>query len=242
MKSSLRIAAVVFSLIGWLGVSSVARADIIHYGNFVGTNVHFLDVQESSGLIGNGPGQVPELYGPPSVLGNFMVFFPSLFEANAGSGQNVIVDGQLSFDLLAKPGYLIKGIVISEFGDYTLSTPLPGGSAFASNSISAFSTSVNGTVSNSALFSHLHDNSISNGIFGASWTNGTSLTFIPVNATHFTMDNTLNAAAAQISAAFIKKKGVSIQILVAVIPEPASALTIVSLLGCFGGIAFYRRK
>ncbi len=241
MKNSFRFPALILSLILCLVCSIGLRADIIYYGDFMGANVSFLNVQESSSSIGNGTGQVSELYGPPTVLNNSLVFFPRLFEAYASSMQNVIVDGQLSFGFAAKPGYKITGIGISEFGDFTLSTPFPGGAAFVADSISAFASTINGTVSNNSAFSQLHDHSISNGIFRAPWTNATSVAFIPVDAGHFTFDNTLNAAAMQVSAAFIKKKGVMVTVYYSAVPEPASFGSM-SLLGLFAMFGLRRRK
>ena len=63
---------------------------------------------------------MPCRFSAPVVQGNNLVFTPLNFEAKA---ENAAVDGtdsQLNFTLMPHPGYLITGISVSEFGDYTL--------------------------------------------------------------------------------------------------------------------------
>lgn len=216
---------------GWGACSTPLTADIIFYGNFAGSQVQFLNVQESSSAIGNGPGQVSELYGQPTVSNNSLLFSPSLFEALSQGAENRLIDGQLSFNLQAAPGYKITGISIVEFGDYTLSTPFPGGGAFVANSLTGFAANSDGVYTSNANFSDLQLNSDGPGVFGAVWNNSIDIAFAPTGAVTFDLDNTLNAASLANSSAFIKKKGVLIDIHTVAIPEAGSALAGLVLCG-----------
>ncbi len=244
MRVHQRLLAAIVALCAVLGVGAcpaLLTADIVHYGNFAGTNVQFLGVQESSSAIGNGAGQFSELYGSPSVLGNKLVFSPSLFEALSQGAQNSMVNGQLSFNLQASPGYQIAGILISEIGDYTLSTPFPGGAAFAGDAMSGFVQNQNGMYTNSSSFTQMQLNSDGPGVFGAIWNNNLHLAFTPVSSLVFDLDNTLNAASLAGSAAIIRKTGVTVEVLLVAIPEPGAALGMMSLVGLVGLIRIRRR-
>lgn len=203
----------------WFGCSAVLQGDIINYGDRVGTNVEFISISESSSSIGPGIGQVPELFGAPIVLGNSLIFQPKLFEANKAGGGVSLVDGQLSFGLQAKSGWLISGISIQEFGDYTLATPFLGGQGFVASSLAAFLQTANQIDSQSVS---LTDQSTTPfGKFGIPWGLDANLSVTPVGNGLFTMNNTLVAASlSSTDAAFIKKKGVVISVMTTPIPEP----------------------
>jgi hypothetical protein len=219
-----------------------SAADIVSYGNYAGSNVQFIGVQESSSAIGPGLGQVPELYGAPTVVSNSLIFSPSLFDLASVGAANEMLVGQLSFDLQANPGYQIVGISISEFGDYTMSTPFPGGAAMVSNAMSGFVMNSNGIFMQNSSFNHLHLNANGNGVFGALWNNGLVLSFDPVASLTFDLDNMLNAASLAGSAAFISKNGVVVDVLLVAIPEPGTALGGLSILGLIGMVTLRRRK
>jgi len=102
-------------------LSAFAQAGTVSHGNFMGANVAYTSVTESSST-----DEVP-LFGTPVTIGNRLSFFqpgphpdPSLgFGANAPPSDTT--DGFLSFGMMAKPGYSITALEISEGGDYSMS-------------------------------------------------------------------------------------------------------------------------
>lgn len=103
-----------------------AQAAIINYGSFIGDDVTFLGVTESSGT-----DAVP-LFDTPSVVSNALDFDPKSFVSFATNGNADVTDGQLNFDIVAHAGKSITGVSISELGDYTLMvTGTPATSASA---------------------------------------------------------------------------------------------------------------
>ena len=101
------------------GFTSSASASSINYGDFSDIppgSVMYLDVTETA----NTPGDIPPLYGAPSVLGNLLDFDSAGFNATAQDGSSDITDGQLNFTLMADQGQYITDFFISESGDYSL--------------------------------------------------------------------------------------------------------------------------
>jgi hypothetical protein len=76
--------------------------------------VTYANVSESSGT---DPGQ--HFFKAPQIFGDTLDFNPT-FTANAASGNSKIRDAQLNFDLVAKPGYGVEGLIFSERGDFTM--------------------------------------------------------------------------------------------------------------------------
>jgi hypothetical protein len=218
-----------------------SAADIVSYGNYAGSNVQFIGVQESSSAIGSGLGQVPELYGAPTVVSNSLIFSPSLFDLMSVGAANEMLVGQLSFDLQAAPGYEIVGISISEVGDYSMSTPFPGGAAMVANAMSGFVLNSNGLFMQTSSFNNVHLNANGPGVFGVLWNNGIALSFDPVTSLTFDLDNMLNAASLAGSTAFIGKTGVVVDVLLVAIPEPGTALGGLAVLGLVGMVTLRRR-
>ncbi|MEX0641736.1 MAG: PEP-CTERM sorting domain-containing protein [Pirellulales bacterium] len=122
-----------------LPVSSFAAA--INYGDFMGTSVNYLMVQEDATTMGD----APPLFGKPTINefpypalpcttaactlpGNTLDFNPVGFAASAaGTGASGVdvTDGNLAFMVVAKPGQAIKNIKIVEQGDTTLTGIVP---------------------------------------------------------------------------------------------------------------------
>jgi hypothetical protein len=97
-------------------VPSVQAAPI-SYGNFSGISVDFLDVTEDA----NSAGDAPPLFGAPTVAGDSLDFNPVGFSASAsGAGGVDVTDGNLSFDVMAKPMNVISNLLLAEAGDVTL--------------------------------------------------------------------------------------------------------------------------
>ncbi len=205
-------------------------ADILYYPDQFGDRVVFHNIRESSSSIGAGPGQVPELYGPPAgVVSDTLVFRPALFEAKSvGLGIN-LVDGQLSFSIKALPGFVIDKISIIEFGDYSLATPFPGDMAVVSAALTGFVFTDSGVFSDSSAFTDLHSNAISIGKFGVPWSRSIEIEFPSTGEIDVDLDNTLTAASTLTAAAIIKKKRVEITIHVSPIPIPEPSLSLIGL-------------
>lgn len=114
--SSLVALALIFS------TAMVSQAASINHGNFMGTEVNYVSVTESSTT-----DTVP-LFGTPIVVGNQLRFFepvplpnPSLgFGAFSVGGTADVTDGFLSFMLRSKPGKGIGLLSFREGGDYSL--------------------------------------------------------------------------------------------------------------------------
>lgn len=126
LTHGLLAAALVFVL------ASSARADLIYNGpdagpggapGWGGTDVWFGGVSESN-TVGPG-GSDAMLFGPPtSVTGNSIDFNPTNFEASVQAPPTgfatEIVDSQLSFTVVAKPGRRINELILNESGDTTI--------------------------------------------------------------------------------------------------------------------------
>ena len=97
--------------------STRVQADPINYGDFEGTTVWYRKVTEDA----NSVGDEPPLFGEPTVSGDTLDFDPVGFSASAaGAGGNDVTDGNLIFDVEAKPGTAIPTLRIHEAGDTTL--------------------------------------------------------------------------------------------------------------------------
>jgi hypothetical protein len=99
--------------VAWV-VALAVPASAQNYGNFVGTTVIYANVSESSGT---DPGA--SFFKAPSIFGDTLDFNPT-FTANAANGNVQIRDAQLNFDLLARPGFGVQGLLFSERGDFSL--------------------------------------------------------------------------------------------------------------------------
>jgi hypothetical protein len=112
-----RQALAAFTVLGVVAATSAAFAAPINYGNFSGNTVDFIAVTEDT----NSAGDVPPLFGQPSVSGDSIDFDPVGFNASASGAAGIdVTDGQLSFTIQAKQGYAIDMFSLSEAGDTTL--------------------------------------------------------------------------------------------------------------------------
>jgi hypothetical protein len=223
-------------IVSALGTSAFAAP--INYGNFSGTNVHFLNVTEDSNT-----DPLP-LFGAPTLAGDSLAFNPVSFGANAsaGNGYTDITDGTLTATITAKPGKSINFITISESGDFTLA-----GQGFATVSVAATMfaqvVEVNGaainpiTINGTLLFTPTGDPTTAAGDYslpthagvGVVWSGSGTLDIdaalagrnVQGHATKvlFSMDNTLVAIGSETAVAFVKKKTNGVTIIV---PEPAT--------------------
>ena len=95
IKKSLLASIVLFPLAFQSQVSAV----VIPYGDFLGTNIMYLDVTEDTRDSPNA------LFGAPSILGDTLDFDPLSFAAQVssttGTSASDIVDGQLNFTVMS---------------------------------------------------------------------------------------------------------------------------------------------
>jgi hypothetical protein len=212
------------------------KADVISYGNFVGSGISFLNVAESSSSI---PSLASSLFGAPVVSGNMLIFSPQEFEASQGGPGIQRVDGQLNVDIVANPGYVVTSIEIEEFGDYAIAVPFAGSQGgFVSAALSSFAVTPSGTFDDVSTF--LSATPTPPGIPVANWSmNGLLEGWRPTGDIGLRIDNRLTAASfSQFDDSIIKKKG--FKITVNFVPEPTSALL---MLVCgVAGLPFYRRR
>lgn len=159
------------------------------------------------------------LYGNPAVNGNSLTFTPTGFIAQC-SGVPSSKNDRLQFDIIAKPGLSILGIIISEQGDYSVSGTK--GWVSATGSVTVINLTQNAELK--SAFTPSTNSKITSGSgpwIGTAEINDIGWTHIRVIIT--------NNLLANGTGSFIEKNqlgaGVSVQILV---PEPAT-LTIFAM-------------
>ncbi len=190
-------------------VPLTSQADVINYGNFAGDNVNFLNVTETSAEIG-------PVYGAPTVSGDSLNWvFPPGFISQSVAGAVDFVDGGLSFVVDAQDGFLIESITVSEFGAYfdngDDSTSIVSGIAFVQ---------IGNTLYDSTFFFE------NTGTGAGPWQEDLTISFPAVDSISFFFDNQLFTNADDDGAAFIDKKGISIDVgtVPGAIPEPTSGM------------------
>lgn len=97
-------------------VGRAAHAAPIHYGDFSGTDVMYLDVTETA----NTPGEAEPLFGPPTIAGNILSFPASNFSAGSPGPAADITDGQLNFTVASSGRPTILNLTAAASGVYTL--------------------------------------------------------------------------------------------------------------------------
>lgn len=113
-RSSRSVAAGIPALLIFL-LAVPASATVIH-GNFLGTTVDYLGVQETSSF-----GDPEPLFGAPIIVGDSLVFSPTTFSATAaGAGAFDQTGAQLQTTIMSSSGSF-DTITINEFGEVDLS-------------------------------------------------------------------------------------------------------------------------
>lgn len=263
------------AILNFVLVSQFAQSAPINYGSFSGTTVNYLNVTE---VENSPPPDVAPLFGEPFVLsppatypatpcvlcaipGNSLNFDPTGFSASAsGAAGSDITDGQLSFTVVAKPGFGIGSISLAEAGDLTLAgngtnatnVGVAGSGTLniqAINGVGVFIPSIgfNLTMTNSGLYGLVTDGGASAPFpyfddWSGSWiqnltniivANGYSANDL-VTQISINVDNTLSAnSEAGTSALIAKKEFGGLSVTVQTIPEPATwiLLAVCGLLG-----------
>lgn len=252
MSRSVKFVLLGFCVVGLIANS--ASALIINYGDFVGTNVSYLQVTEDT------RDEPQALFGPPTVQGDLMDFDPPSFTAAANPNvPSDITDGQLNFTVQSNVNsFAIGQLIIEEAGDFTL---VGLGAAFAQATVGTTVrykiTHVGGSPvgfncdgTGNMLFTPV--GSGGNGDYRTPVDNGTAVPWEglftadigalaascnlngPVTAVEVVIDNTLTAFASDGGSAFIAKKdfsGITIKI-----PEPSAFVAILGALGTLGAL------
>jgi hypothetical protein len=116
----------IVGLLAVLGLASAASAQIPWGGGMAsgsGTFFSWANGQNQTGL-----------FGTPFLVGDTFYFTPANFVANATNGATVAVTDTFSVDLFVHPGYKFDGIMVAEYGDYTITS---AGSPVGTNQVDA---------------------------------------------------------------------------------------------------------
>lgn len=248
-----------FSILLAIGLAILATRGVyaapIVYGNFPGSTVDYLGVQEESST-DPGTGK----FGPPTVAGDAMDFNPAAFAASSSGLASDTTDSNLQFMVKAHPGQGINGIFLTEAGDTSLSglvgeAQTTVGAVITGEivelNIGGVPTPVSINLPPLAMGFTPKDNfklSV-DGAGSKGWSGSTLLDLTghagPVTKVNISMDNTLTASSVAGTSAFIQKKDADALVITTTttpfVPEPTSALmTIIAI--ALGGAVSRRRK
>jgi hypothetical protein len=213
----------------------------------------YLDVTEDA----NSAGDDPPLFGAPNISGDSLDFDPVGFSASAtGASGNDITDGNLKFDIVAKPGKYLTNVQFAEAGDATLAG-FGTDATFVSVTAMLFIdieevdgvaiTPVNVMASMAFTPSGAYDLATHGGggpLFSTGWSGSVTIDLLQAltdnnvpfvnGATRvtFNLDNTLTALSEAGTSSLIAKKDFDGLTVTANVPEPGSlALASLALLG-----------
>lgn len=200
-----RVVSSITSILAVFVLSTASRAGIVNYGAFVGSDVTFVDVTETTLEV-----TPPGLFEPISVSGNSLLAGAQGFILDVQNGGLDFFDSRLSFMVQADPGFTFSSITIEEFGSFFTF----GNDSVASVSAVAFVQSVDGLFSDSFQFDQFGSNVPESN----PWVGNLTISFPSTNKVTVTLDNRLFGIADDPGRAFVDKKGLRITV-----PEPSSA-------------------
>ena len=248
----MRIRAFGFAFVaaGLVALLSASSATAAVYGNYSGSTVTFIDVQDQNGL-----------FGAPTVSGDSLDFSPNAFEADCSLSIDCpptphTVDDTLTLGIDADPGSFIDDVVLSEAGDTTLQSfvgALAASVVTATIFVDIFeidNVSVN-NISESFSMTFSNGGNYNSGVDGYGtfiWNGGITIDIDQIIANagltgqatliEINLDNTLTAFAAAGATSRIEKKDID-GLAITVVPEPGTAL----LMGLgLAGLASIRRE
>jgi hypothetical protein len=214
----------------WL-VAGVAGATPINHGTYTGIDTIYRDVTEST-QTGGDPDM---LWGAPSLAGDQLLFFPPSFSATAaGAGGADSTLSLLTITIEAKPSRTLEQLLLTEFGDTTLSGTGTGVTQ-TSVSMSGFVTVTETTggiiapvvIPFSGTFTPQNTFDLPNDPGTTLWSGSILVDIMSMvpNATKLTLslNNQLDAFSETSSSATIQKKVVNgPAVSIAVVPEPTT--------------------
>ncbi len=229
-------------------VAAPALATTIH-GDFIGTDIDFLGVQETSTF---GDPEPACCFGAPIVVGNQLLFFPASFSASSAGGGVDQTGAQLQSTVMTNTLLgIITTITIDEFGDALLTgsgTAATGTFASLAGFVTVLET-LSGPIAPviipfTGTFTPSDFLGLPADLGTTLWTGHATIdvgSVVP-NATKvfLSIDNNLVAASEAGTSALIQKKVVSGPgFVINVIPEPNTAILL-----CMGliGLATQRRR
>ncbi len=211
---------------------TMASAALYNYGDFPANTVDYLGVSEDTREL-----TIP-LFGSPSVVGDTLDFDPTNFSSESSGLEADIVDAQLNLTIMARPGFTIPSVSISERGDFTLNGLAGEASATVAAPIFIEVVEIDGVAldkpidfAGSMIFTSGGDFLLSEEGIGTGQFEGLAMFDLDAllaaegvtgSATKVkvAMDNTLSTASVPGTAAFIAKK--DFDSVAVTVPEPAS--------------------
>jgi len=216
-----------------LALAPAASATVV-YGDFSGTNVDFLGVQETSTF---GP-PTEQLFDAPIVLGDQLLFFPTNFSANSANGGVTQVGSQLQATIMATNGTTLTNFSITEFGDTTLTgvgTAATGTFGGLGGTITVLE--VNGVPTSPTFIPITPDNAFFTLTANPGLTNWSLTTTVDIGSAvpgatkvFLSFDNNLVASSEAGTSSSIQKKVVNGPAVVITVPEPGLFTLLVGTL------------
>ena len=236
MLKTIKVNLMITALIAVIAATS-AKADSISYGDFIGSEISYLNVRE-----GSSTDPVP-LYDAPMLVNNRLLFSPLTFTSFAGDGDVDVTSGTLSVIISAGDAFL-EVIRIMETGDFSM---LGSGTDATSATINGLAVASDidpglaGTFTSPlAVTPDAPYYLPSDGDFGEfSAITEIDLRGLGIRTIILNLNNNLQTTSEEGTTSFIQKKTIEIENVQEPIPEPATAML---LILAAGSIARRRRR
>jgi hypothetical protein len=143
-KSGLYGPGIALGLVVGIVPFAATAQGVVVYGNYDGTNVNYLNVSETPT---QQPGPTPtELYGPPTISADSLIFNPVNFVSSASGGSTELQDGRLTLNVTPNGPAIPSFIDIFEGGAWEVTGGTQATAALEALLVNQMTiTSVNGT-------------------------------------------------------------------------------------------------